>query len=69
MLCHGACCTGEEGKAWTPTARGGSFGQPRAAPSVAGEVHHNVGRYLRKMGSGRGQGAGGWRVRGMEGGG
>ena len=33
MLCHGAHYMGEEGKAWTPTAGGGPFGQPRAAPS------------------------------------
>ena len=39
MQRYDACCRGEEGKAWTPTAGGGPVRQPRAAPSAAGDVH------------------------------
>ena len=46
MLRHDVCCTGEESKAWTPADGGGPFGQPCAALSVAGEVHHGVVSHL-----------------------
>ena len=65
---YGVGCMGKEGKAWTPAVGRGPFGQPRGAPSVAGEVHHDVGRHLREEG-GEGEGKeGARRVRGVEGG-
>ena len=45
MLRYGVCCMGEGSKAWTRAAGGGPFGQPRAAPLVAGEDHRGVGCY------------------------